>query len=458
MIRIYCEAADAVLKETQTLTAGMINYPEVLLTFSDAWEGYGKAVVVRAGEVEESALIVNNKFVVPSECLAQSGVNLIVGISGSDGVHTIPTIWCSCGEIMDSVDVNDSTAVGTATPSLVEQMLGYAEEVAEEADLLKSYIIKAVAVEDTNANRFGEAKVEVTDSGEGENRTLLFTFSNLKGNGITLLQFTPSGENKGRLQVKQDDGTITNYDGIKEALDAVADALAGADDAETGRSEAEQERINNEIEREQNEESRQNAEAARSSAETTRGSSETARDAAEGVRISNETTRETNENTRQSNEQSRIEAEADRAEEFQRWSTVDQLNGLKSEGHAVGEANGVPVDSDSPYYQNNAKYYAEYAEDQKDDAVTAKNTADERAIDAEAWALGKRSGTAVVEGDETFHNNASFYADVAGQGAASAGYMYLYINSNGHLIMERSSNVDEDFRIDSNGHLIWEVS
>ena len=37
-----------------------------------------------------------------------------------------------------------------------------------------------------------------------------------------------------------------------------------------------------------------------------------------------------------------------------------QTYALKSEGFAVGEQNGVPVTSDSPYYQNNAKYWAQW--------------------------------------------------------------------------------------------------
>lgn len=458
MIRIYCDAADAWLRETQTLTAGMINYPEVLLTFSDDWDGYGKAVIVRAGTVEKAALIVNNKFVVPSECLAESGVNLIVGISGSDGVHTIPTIWCSCGEIMDGTDVQDSTAIGEATPALVDQMLGYAQDVVDEAQMLKNYIIKTVAYDNTNANQFGNTEVTIDDSGEGENRTLTFYFRNIKGRGISKLLFTQSGENKGRLQVQLEGEEPVNFDGVKEALSAIETALSEAGTSEAERETAENAREVAEEQRDLAEQGRESAEHARDTAESNRQSAESTRDANEATRIANETTRETNENTRQSNEQSRVEAEADRAAEFHRWETVDQLNGLKSEGYAVGKANGEDVGSDSPYYQNNAKYYAEYAEDQKDDAVTAKNTADARAVDSESWAVGERNGIAVVEGDDTFHNNSKFYADVAGQGAASAGYMYLYINDDGHLIMERSSNVDEDFRIDSNGHLIWEVS
>ena len=128
MIRIYCRAADAILKETQTLTSGMTNYPEVVLTFSSDWDGFGKAAVVRAGNVYKDVLITNNKFVIPAECLATSGVNLSVGISGSNGSQTIPTIWCAVGEIYEGTDLNEGDNLGDATPTLVEQMLGYAGE------------------------------------------------------------------------------------------------------------------------------------------------------------------------------------------------------------------------------------------------------------------------------------------------------------------------------------------
>ena len=52
------------------------------------------------------------------------------------------------------------------------------------------------------------------------------------------------------------------------------------------------------------------------------------------------------------------EDDADSAEHFK-----DEANdsALKSEGHAVGKQNGVDVGNDSPYYHNNAKYYAEQA-------------------------------------------------------------------------------------------------
>lgn len=43
-------------------------------------------------------------------------------------------------------------------------------------------------------------------------------------------------------------------------------------------------------------------------------------------------------------------------------ATASETNALKSEGYAVGEQDGVPVASGSPYYENNAKYFKEQAE------------------------------------------------------------------------------------------------
>lgn len=301
MIRIYCEAADAVLKETQTLTAGMINYPEVLLTFSDAWDGFGKAVVVKAGEVEETALLVNNKFIVPAECLAESGVNLIVGVSGSDGVETIPTIWCSCGMIMDSVDIDESPATGTATPSLVDQMIAYAGQIEAYAADLDENVIRTVDVNDDGANVYGRATVSITDTGAGNNRTVTFTFANLKGNGISSVNFVTTGENAGRVQITESNGTVTDYDGIKEAIAAVTAAEADVATAETLRA------------------------------------------TAEALRVTAE--------------EARAEAEAGRVSEWNDWGDIVR----DAEAYATGTRDGVPVGPGDPAYENNATYMKDAA-------------------------------------------------------------------------------------------------
>ena len=241
MIRIYCEAATAVLKETETLTSGMANYPKGVITFSEAWEGLGKAVICRAGEAsggtdpidpEDNLLVTTaygGQFTVPQECLAQSGVELYIGIQGVGGSSgsevIIPTIWVSAGTIMEGVDVNEASNVGTATTTLVEQMIAYAGAIEDLAEDIDESAVRTVAVDDTYANQYGTVDVEVTDTGAGEERKLTFSFANLKGNGIVSLGFVPSGENYGRVTVQLDDGTITTFDGVKDAIEAVSTYL-----------------------------------------------------------------------------------------------------------------------------------------------------------------------------------------------------------------------------------------
>jgi len=106
---------------------------------------------------------------------------------------------------------------------------------------------------------------------------------------------------------------------------------------------------------------------------------------------------------------------------------------------ASEQAADVHADNALAYSQNSeassvsASVYAldakTYSQNANDSAVSAENSAKE----AEDW------------------------ADKAEQSAKDLGYMEFYIDGNGHLIMERTDNVDNiDFTLE-NGHLIMEV-
>lgn len=66
------------------------------------------------------------------------------------------------------------------------------------------------------------------------------------------------------------------------------------------------------------------------------------------------------------------------------------VNALKSEGHALGTQNGTPVSSDSPYYHNNAKYWADEARQSSAGGVAASviATAEPTNISTHAYAIG----------------------------------------------------------------------
>ena len=104
----------------------------------------------------------------------------------------------------------------------------------------------------------------------------------------------------------------------------------------------------------------------------------------------------------------------------------------------------------------------EATEDFRDEAEGFAGTAEEKALeahgsseDSEAWAVGQRGGVDVAVTDETYHNNSKFYSEVAEQAAASSGWFNLYIDERGHLIYEKTDNVDLSFSL-QNGHLIVE--
>lgn len=81
-------------------------------------------------------------------------------------------------------------------------------------------------------------------------------------------------------------------------------------------------------------------------------------------------------------------------------------------------------------------------------AITALN---EQTGRAEAWAVGQRNGEDVPEGDETYHNNAAYYARLAEQGAEEAGYAWFDINNeDGNMYVTVTANLDSDvsFEID----------
>lgn len=73
--------------------------------------------------------------------------------------------------------------------------------------------------------------------------------------------------------------------------------------------------------------------------------------------------------------------------------------------------------------------------------------ADQSAEDAEAWAIGKRDGVDVGPGDETYQNNAKYYAFLASQELEDAGYIAGTLNADGELVIEVVNLDDVDVTV-----------
>lgn len=108
-----------------------------------------------------------------------------------------------------------------------------------------------------------------------------------------------------------------------------------------------------------------------------------------------------------------IEEAAELAQQIGGFIEQMDADAAKSEAYGAGTVNGVPVTSDNPAYENNAKYYA-------DEAAASASGVAQLKEDSEAYAVGTRDGIPVTSGDATYHNNAKYYANSASESASTA--------------------------------------
>ena len=120
-------------------------------------------------------------------------------------------------------------------------------------------------------------------------------------------------------------------------------------------------------------------------------------------------------------------------------------NALKSEGFAVGEQNGVPVSSDSPYYHNNAKWYKEQASEYTRQiygikrSLTSANSVWERTDDSVGLvANATHDGTSVFNDfDSLYPWNSIVSVNMADDGTINAIYgdvNFKFDGSNGEVM------------------------
>lgn len=118
------------------------------------------------------------------------------------------------------------------------------------------------------------------------------------------------------------------------------------------------------------------------------------------------------------------------AEESERQAGISDERAKDSEAWAVGQRGGVDVESTDETYQNNAKYYAGEA-----DRISRDN-----ATLAESWAVG---GTGTREDED--NDNAKHYSILAAQGAEESGYAWFDVHDDdGKMYVYISDNLSED--------------
>ena len=147
---------------------------------------------------------------------------------------------------------------------------------------------------------------------------------------------------------------------------------------------------------------------------------------------------------------------------YQSW--VDTLTALGAEtlqNAQDAEAAQTAAETAQGIAEDASEEAWEYALASKSWAVGGTDTREGEDVDnamyfadkAEGFAVGEQNGEPVEEGSPYFMNNAAFYAGVAGQAASNAGWVYFYIDDEGYLHYVKTANCDLDFYIDVNGYL-----
>ena len=136
-------------------------------------------------------------------------------------------------------------------------------------------------------------------------------------------------------------------------------------------------------------------------------------------------------------------------------SEIDQT--LAALNHAV-EQTAANVEAAGGYAEEaeqsaeSAATASENAIDAKEAAIAAKKTAEtkasEAAVSASNASTAAQNASASASQAETSARNAARDADRAEQAAADSGYMFFYIDENGDLIYQRTSNTQVDFYLD----------
>jgi membrane protein involved in colicin uptake len=127
---------------------------------------------------------------------------------------------------------------------------------------------------------------------------------------------------------------------------------------------------------------------------------------------------------------------------YQTW--VDHLTELGAETlkNAQDAADSAEAAKES---ETNAKASEDNAKESENAAAESEKSADADALKAEGFAVGEQNGEPVASGSPYYQNNAKHYAYVAQQGAEESGYAWFDVNDqDGEMYVTITPNLAED--------------
>lgn len=98
---------------------------------------------------------------------------------------------------------------------------------------------------------------------------------------------------------------------------------------------------------------------------------------------------------------------------FEDWKDDAEQGASDAEAYAKGTRSGTAVGSSDPAYHNNAQYFAGLSDTSAQASAESATSAAGSASDSEAYGAGTRNGVPVSSSDPAYHNNAPYYAQQA---------------------------------------------
>lgn len=147
MFEIHVDTRIASVKRREKITAGSVGI-QCNFAFSGDWDGLGRVAVFETDKHKISVELFTPVVTIPWEVCEEAGLDVIVGVYGTNGTGTIviPTIYAKLGTVSVGTTTEDAENAQAPTSSDVQQIMSAAAGAVNTANNANSTAAQAVAI------------------------------------------------------------------------------------------------------------------------------------------------------------------------------------------------------------------------------------------------------------------------------------------------------------------------
>lgn len=144
MFKIRVHKADATLVRTETVTSGSVKVYRAQFVFEHpVWSKLTKKAIFRSVSVVKEVLLdESNICEIPWEVYQTAGQTIEIGVFGTDGEKTLPTIWVNAGIVKQGVEEGEESS--EPTPDVYQQIIGTLGNLQELSTEHKDNLVDAI--------------------------------------------------------------------------------------------------------------------------------------------------------------------------------------------------------------------------------------------------------------------------------------------------------------------------